>query len=115
MFLNRICLFSIAKIVFVAALTLFGLTNPAVAANRATDTIQTKQKIYRAVGVIKEVNRKERSLKIRHEDIEGLMEAMTMDFDVQSSKLLRNLKIGDKVAFELTSKSLTIVKIKKIK
>lgn len=44
------------------------------------------------------------SVELDHEDIEGLMPAMIMEFYVKDKALLNNLKVGDKVAFTIEEK-----------
>jgi len=43
----------------------------------------------------------EKRITLNHDEVKGLMPAMTMDYDVESSELLRGLKSGDKVRFKL--------------
>ena len=54
-----------------------------------------------ASGVVREVFVAERQLKIEHGDIEGLMPAMTMSFDVGESVSLEGLAPGQFVEFRL--------------
>lgn len=96
----------IQKFAFIIFLSAFAAVLPANA--------QTKAKIYRAVGVVEKVNLKTGRVKINHENIEGLMEAMTMDFEVRRKSMLKRLKAGDKVRFEIEDRTLTITKISKI-
>ena len=50
-------------------------------------------------GVIREIRRQRRSLTIRHEDIPGLMPAMTMPFDVARDELFEGLEVGQTIRF----------------
>jgi len=52
-------------------------------------------------GVVRDVNREYEQLLIEHEDIPGLMPAMTMNFDVADPALLDAAEKGDAVVFEL--------------
>lgn len=54
-----------------------------------------------ASGVVREVYADEAQLKIEHGEIEGLMPAMTMSFDVADPALLEGLAPGDYVEFRL--------------
>jgi Cu/Ag efflux protein CusF len=56
-------------------------------------------KPYPGKGVITIINVKESWVEINHEDIEGLMPAMQMEWWVKDRALLRNAKVGDKVEF----------------
>src|SRR5437763_1484246 len=52
---------------------------------------------YPIKGKVVSVNPEKNAVKLDHEDIPGLMEAMTMDFTVADPKLLKGLQPGDKV------------------
>ena len=58
-------------------------------------------KRYEARGIVYDVNREFRQILIEHEDIPGLMPAMTMSFDVADPELLETLDTGDRIEFEL--------------
>lgn len=60
-----------------------------------------RERVYPGVGVVEEVRPQERQLIISHDDIEGLMPAMTMNFDVADDDLLTRLEPGDRIRFEL--------------
>ena len=59
---------------------------------------------YSAHGIVREVDRAERQAVIEHEDIAGLMPAMTMSFDVPDDAVLARLEPGDRIEFELEVK-----------
>jgi len=52
-------------------------------------------------GVVRDVLPEEGQVVIAHEDIAGLMPAMTMNFDVADRTLLANLEPGQQIEFEL--------------
>ena len=54
---------------------------------------------YPARGVVEDVNLEYGQVLIDHEDIEGLMPAMTMSFDVPDPKLLARLERGQAIDF----------------
>jgi protein SCO1/2 len=54
---------------------------------------------YEAEGVVQEVQREYGQVVIDHEDIPGLMPAMTMNFDVADPALLAGLAPGQRIAF----------------
>jgi protein SCO1/2 len=54
---------------------------------------------YPARGVVEDVNREYAQVLIDHEDIEGLMPAMTMSFDVPDAALLEGLERGQTIDF----------------
>jgi protein SCO1/2 len=70
-----------------------------------------RSNVHRVHGVVREVDTAARQAVIEHEDIPGLMSAMTMSFDVPDPDVLAKLVPGEKVLFELeaTSKSFRIV------
>jgi Cu/Ag efflux protein CusF len=70
---------------------------------------------YHGVGVVKSTNVKRPSIEIDHEDIKGLMPAMTMEFYVKGKSLLEGLKPGDRIEFRLENGvgGLKITEIKK--
>ena len=57
---------------------------------------------YPASGVVRGVRAEERQVTIEHGDIEGLMPAMTMSFDVADPALLAGLEPGQFVEFTLS-------------
>jgi Cu(I)/Ag(I) efflux system periplasmic protein CusF len=56
---------------------------------------------YNSVGVVKSTNLARPSIELNHEDIKGLMPAMTMEFYVKDKSLLDNVRAGDRVAFTI--------------
>ncbi len=56
---------------------------------------------YHSKGVVKSTNAARPSIEIDHEDIPGLMPAMTMEFYVRDKSMLDGLKSGDRVEFTL--------------
>jgi Cu/Ag efflux protein CusF len=90
-------------IIFVTFLSLSGcrsaktrdqssVTGPAAA-------VQTKT--YHGVGVVKSIDLKRPSIEIDHQEIVGLMEAMTMEFYVKDQSLLAGLSPGDHIEFTI--------------
>jgi protein SCO1/2 len=82
---------------------------PSAASNSSTQIFQVK-------GVIVELKPGENSVRIKHEEIPGYMDAMTMSFDVKSTNELTGLTAGDAVAFRMlvTEKDGWIDQVKKI-
>ena len=60
---------------------------------------------HQARGVVREVRPEWNQVVIAHEDIEGLMPAMTMNFDVPDSALLATLEKGQFISFTLEADS----------
>lgn len=61
---------------------------------------------YEGRGAIIQVDQSESRVTLEHEQIQELMVAMTMDYDVQPAELLRGLKSGDRVRFRLSSRGI---------
>jgi protein SCO1/2 len=57
--------------------------------------------LYAVSGVVEDVSVEERQLVVAHDDISGLMPAMTMSFDVADPALLEGVAPGDAVEFTL--------------
>ena len=57
----------------------------------------------KGTGVIKALDLKSHSITLAHNDIPGLMGAMTMIYTLDSSASLHGAKSGDSVSFTLTS------------
>ena len=56
---------------------------------------------YPGVGTVKALNPKAPSIEIAHGDIEGLMPAMQMEFDVTDAALLNGLHVNDQIDFTI--------------
>jgi Cu/Ag efflux protein CusF len=56
---------------------------------------------YHGVGVVQSTDAKRPSIEIDHEDIEGLMPAMSMEFYVKDKSLLSGIKPDDRIEFTL--------------
>ena len=54
---------------------------------------------YDGTGTVTKINFELRSVELDHEEIKGLMPPMKMEFFVRDSALLKDLKVGDRVAF----------------
>lgn len=88
-----------------------GMSNP----NGKMETEETVT--YRAVGTVEELDTEKSKIKIKHEDIQGLMPGMTMNFDVRDKNIFSTVKAGDNVVFWLESNGakLTVTEIEKAK
>jgi Cu/Ag efflux protein CusF len=68
------------------------VTGPAAAVQTTT---------HQGLGVVKGMDVKRPSVEIDHQEIKGLMPAMTMEFYVKDKSLLNGLKPGDHIEFTL--------------
>jgi Cu/Ag efflux protein CusF len=67
----------------------------------ATTPGNAKVKTYNGRGIVTKIDLKLVSVELDHEKIEGLMDAMRMEFYVKEKSELETLRIGDKVEFVL--------------
>ncbi|MGE5306169.1 MAG: copper-binding protein [Alphaproteobacteria bacterium] len=72
-------------------------------------------KFVTAVGTIVAVVPRSREVVIAHDEIEGVMDAMTMGYKVSSQSLLKGIKAGDKISFTLDIEKRSVTKIAKLK
>ncbi len=56
---------------------------------------------YHGVGVVKAINLKNPAIEIDHQDIDGLMPAMQMEFPVTDAKLLNGIAVNDQIDFTI--------------
>lgn len=56
---------------------------------------------YDGRGLVVSVDAKGKKIALKHEEIKGLMPAMTMEFSVKSPELLAGVRPGDKIRFTL--------------
>src|SRR5687767_10607796 len=60
---------------------------------------------YPGVGTVKALDPKAPSIEIDHEDIEGLMPAMQMEFEVSDGTLLDGLAVNDRIDFTIEDRT----------
>ena len=60
---------------------------------------------YPGVGTVKAINPKAPSIEIDHGDIEGLMPAMQMEFEVSDAALLNGLQVNDQIDFTIEDRT----------
>ncbi len=56
---------------------------------------------YEGVGVVKAIDLKGPAIEIDHQDIEGLMPAMQMEFPVTDASLLNGIAVNDRIDFTI--------------
>ena len=90
----------------IVVILLFGLV---LAACRKPTTV------YQGVGLVEEVHKDTATVQINHEEIKGLMPAMSMPYRVKDKALLDAVKPGDKVDFtvEDSSSGIFLIGLKK--
>ena len=63
------------------------------------EAVQTHS--YHGVGTVTNLDPKVPMIEIDHEDIQGLMPAMEMQFRLKDKSLLDGIKIGDRIEFDV--------------
>jgi protein SCO1/2 len=106
-----IVLATICALTLAAALSAVILGHRSVSV-RSSSRVQT----FQVKGQIRSIVPTEKTIRIAHEEIPDYMPAMTMSLPVKDATLLRDLRIGDSVQFELmvTSDDSWIAGIEKI-
>jgi protein SCO1/2 len=82
------------KTILLSALIAFALTAGACSWGDQPPKNETR---YPIKGVVVAVNQQERTATIKHEDIPGYMQGMTMDFKIKSTADLQIMKPGDQI------------------
>jgi len=77
--------------------------SPSAAASGADAAVAPRS--YPGVGTVKALNPKAPSIEIDHGDIEGLMPAMQMEFDVTDAALLNGLQVNDQIDFTIEDRT----------
>lgn len=77
--------------------------SPPTAASGPAAAVATRT--YPGVGTVKALNPKAPSIEIDHGDIEGLMPAMQMEFDVSDAALLNGLQVNDRIDFTIEDRT----------
>jgi Cu/Ag efflux protein CusF len=65
--------------------------------------------VFRGIGIVKAIDPATGALTLDHDDIKGLMSAMTMMYNVASPGLRQGLRVGDRIAFEIDARGYIIV------
>jgi protein SCO1/2 len=66
--------------------------------SKTPETPAGPEERYPMRGEVVSLDSKGQIAKIKHEEIKGWMEAMTMDFPVQEKSEFEKLKVGDRIA-----------------
>ncbi|HYA71819.1 MAG TPA: copper-binding protein [Roseiarcus sp.] len=78
-----------------------------IAPAQAQETAATG--IFHGVGVVKAIDGATGALTLDHEEIKGFMAAMEMMYRVKPPALSADLRVGDKIAFDIDAGHYTIV------
>lgn len=77
--------------------------SPSVAASGPAAAVATRT--YPGVGTVKALDTKAPSIEIDHGDIEGLMPAMQMEFEVSDGALLNGIAVNDRIDFTIEDRT----------
>lgn len=89
------------RFIHLIALVVLGASACGVQTSTSVPTASDNAKRYPMKGKVVSVDRDNKRAKIHHEEIEGFMEAMTMDFPIHSDWVWNELKPGSEVRAEL--------------
>ena len=86
---------------FILVATLFIATSCEKQKPAPPPTETASQQTFQVQGVVLEVKPREKTVRIRHQEIPGYMPAMTMPFEVKNTNELTGLQSGDSVTFRM--------------
>lgn len=99
------------------ALVVFGACSTPTnnSAAPASPAASAQSNSYQGVGVVKSIDAKAPAIEIDHDDIEGLMPAMQMEFPVTDAALLNGIAVNDRIDFtvEASGSEMKVTAIKK--
>ncbi|MCB1023637.1 MAG: copper-binding protein [Acidobacteria bacterium] len=106
----------IAVILFITAIFVFACRTDETADLNTTANKTMEKQTYRSKGVVKQIDAKNGTITIDHEEIPGYMSAMEMNEPVSDKKLLESAKVGDVVEFTIDrlASKVVITNIKKV-
>ena len=79
--------------------------SPSASAAASGPAAAVATRTYPGVGTVKALNPKAPSIEIDHGDIEGLMPAMQMEFEVSDGALLNGLAVNDRIDFTIEDRT----------
>jgi Cu/Ag efflux protein CusF len=91
------------KTIFVIVITLGLIGSVGVAFEKSPFSQRRREQRYPLTGVIKSVDKSNRRATIKHDKVEGLMDAMTMPFLLKDEKALNEMQPGDRIKATLVS------------
>jgi Cu/Ag efflux protein CusF len=71
-------------------------------------------KLFHGVGIITAVDAKSGLIRLDHEAIPGLMDAMEMEYEAKPARLAEGLAVGDKIDFTVDGRTLAVLDVKKL-
>ncbi|MBW3558542.1 MAG: copper-binding protein [Proteobacteria bacterium] len=99
------------KAAVLSTLAAMALATPVAAQDHANHVAAQPAAKVKATGVVKGVDAKTNTITVAHDPITALgWPAMTMSFKVASPSLLKGLKAGDRVRFDLRAQQITAIR-----
>lgn len=97
-------------------LLLLSLSFAACGAARPSESTVASGEAHSTNGTIKEVRKEGAVLLVAHEEIPGVMPAMTMPFQVEEKVRRKDLKSGDRIRFSIAEREglYVIVKLERL-
>jgi protein SCO1/2 len=89
------------RLIYLITLIIFGVSACSVGSSNSAPVASANAKRYPMKGQVVSVDRDQKRAKIHHEEIEGFMEAMTMDFPIHSDWIWNELQPGSEIRAEL--------------
>lgn len=89
-------------------LSMFNATGQAASVSSVT-TLAQAAKVYEGRGTLVGIIPDRRGIVIDHGPIDGLMDAMTMKFNVEDPKIFGDFSVGDRVRFKLRGSDMTVL------
>ncbi|ASU39428.1 cation transporter [Herbaspirillum sp. meg3] len=103
---NRFIAAAFAAVAFIGTASVFA----ADMGNMNMGKSNSAEKVAHGVGVVKDIDTKQNTIILAHQPIKELnWSAMTMAFKVSNEKLLKGVKVGDQVSFDLKGSGMSPV------
>jgi Cu/Ag efflux protein CusF len=94
---------AIAILAFISLLTAANAVSAQSCCGMGKTVAATPAKSGTGRGLVKAIHQKTKTITLSHNDIPGIMMAMTMDYPVKKAGLLKGINVGDSVTFTLKS------------
>lgn len=104
---NRLVITAFTTVVLIGASPVFAADMGNMSNMGKSDSAE---KVSHGVGVVKDIDTKQNTIILAHQPIKELnWSAMTMAFKVSDEKLLKGVKVGDQVSFDLKGSGMSPV------
>ncbi|HXN22971.1 MAG TPA: copper-binding protein [Candidatus Dormibacteraeota bacterium] len=79
----------------------FAIASAMAGCGQKTETRQAPRKRYPVVGKVVALDKARNRITVEHQEIPGLMQAMTMTYEVREQKEMNDLEPGDEIRCDL--------------